>query len=61
MEEGGKWRWREEVAPSEVPYIQVVTSKGSLKCRILISAVGALHKPSLPDLPGTQDFKGGRS
>ena len=37
---------------------KVVTSKGSLKCKILISACGALHKPSLPSIDGIQSFKG---
>ena len=37
---------------------KVVTSKGTLKCKILISACGALHKPSLPSIGGIQDFKG---
>ena len=37
---------------------QVVTSEGSLTCRIIISAVGALHKPRLPDIPGQDKFEG---
>ena len=37
---------------------KVVTSKGTLKCKILISACGALHKPSLPSMDGIQSFKG---
>ena len=37
---------------------KVVTSKGSLMCKILISACGALHKPSLPNIDGIQSFKG---
>ena len=37
---------------------KVVTSKGLLKCKILISACGALHKPSLPNIDGIQNFKG---
>ena len=45
--------WREEEA-----VWKVVTNKGALKCRILISACGALHKPALPSIAGIQNFKG---
>ena len=36
----------------------VVTNKGMVRCRILVSACGALHKPSLPSIPGIQSFSG---
>ena len=45
--------WKEEEGAWKV-----VTNKGTLKCRILVSASGALHKPLLPSIDGIQDFKG---
>ena len=36
----------------------VMTNKGMVRCRILVSACGALHKPSLPSIPGIQSFSG---
>ena len=29
-----------------------------MRCRILVSAVGALHKPVIPGIPGTATFAG---
>lgn len=29
-----------------------------MRCRILVSAVGALHKPVIPRIPGTATFAG---
>ena len=37
---------------------KVVTNRGTLKCRFLISACGALHKPVMPNISGINDFKG---
>lgn len=45
--------WKEDEA-----VWKVVTTKGTIKCRLLISAVGALHKPLLPGVPGTSTFQG---
>merc|ERR1711915_26553 len=45
--------WKEEEGAWKV-----VTNKGTLKCRILVSASGALHKPLHPSIDGIQDFKG---
>src|SRR4029079_5376526 len=39
--------WQVEINGSEL-----------LQTRILVSGVGALHMPSLPDLPGLEDFEG---
>ena len=38
---------------------EVNTATETLRCKILISAVGALHKPSLPDISGVDSFEGG--
>ena len=51
-------RVRSAVWKEEEGMWKVVTSKGSLKCKILISACGALHKPSLPSIGGIQSLKG---
>jgi len=37
---------------------KVVTNQGVLKCRILISACGALHQPLLPQIEGIHKFRG---
>jgi len=37
---------------------EVQTSKGAYRARVLVSAVGALCEPSLPDIPGLGDFDG---
>merc|ERR1712156_1049935 len=37
---------------------EVTTDRETLRCKILISAVGALHKPKLPDIPGVGTFDG---
>ena len=37
---------------------KVLTNRGAVQCRILLSATGALHKPVLPDIDGCQDFRG---
>jgi cation diffusion facilitator CzcD-associated flavoprotein CzcO len=34
------------------------TSSGPIECRYLIAGAGPLHEPSIPDLPGLQDFQG---
>ena len=36
----------------------VTTDQGMIKSRILVSAMGGLHIPSLPDLPGLDHFAG---
>jgi len=36
----------------------IVTNKGEMKCRILISACGALHKPITPEIEGAEQFRG---
>ena len=46
--------WLEETRDWEVS-----TANETLRCKILISAVGALHKPNLPDIPGVGAFDGG--
>ncbi len=40
-------RWRVEVGDTD-----------GLDCRILVAGVGALHQPSMPDLPGLDTFAG---
>jgi len=45
--------WIEETKDWEVN-----TATQTLRCKILISAVGALHKPSLPDIRGVGSFEG---
>ncbi|WP_232631009.1 flavin-containing monooxygenase [Methylobacterium sp. Leaf118] len=37
---------------------RIETDRGSLSARILVTAVGALHHPALPDLPGLASFSG---
>jgi len=37
---------------------RVETSNGEVSCRFLVSAVGQLHHPKFPDIPGRKDFKG---
>ena len=32
--------------------------QGEMKCRILISACGALHKPITPEIEGAEQFRG---
>ncbi|MBF6275472.1 MULTISPECIES: NAD(P)/FAD-dependent oxidoreductase [Nocardia] len=46
-------RWNEEQARWEVQ-----TSKGAFTADILVSAVGALCEPNLPDIKGINDFRG---
>ena len=36
----------------------IETSKGSLEARVLVAAPGLLSEPSIPDLPGLEDFEG---
>ncbi|HEX6229504.1 MAG TPA: NAD(P)/FAD-dependent oxidoreductase [Solirubrobacterales bacterium] len=43
-EDAGRWR--------------VETSQGTLTARLLVSAVGGLCEPSIPELPGIEDFEG---
>lgn len=45
--------WREEEA-----VWKVVTTRGELRARILISACGALHQPVLPQISGVERFRG---
>ena len=45
--------WREEEA-----VWRVVTSRGVLQARFLISACGALHQPVLPQIAGLETFRG---
>ena len=47
--------WIEETSDWEVN-----TATETLRCKILISAVGALHKPGLPDISGVGSFEGGQ-
>ena len=51
-------RVRSAVWRSEEGVWKVVTNMGSIKCRVLISACGALHKPVLPQIEGMQRFRG---
>ncbi len=37
---------------------QIETSQGGYRAEVLISANGGLSEPSIPDLPGREDFKG---
>jgi cation diffusion facilitator CzcD-associated flavoprotein CzcO len=37
---------------------RVTTDKGVVKARVLVSAMGGLHIPALPDLPGLERFAG---
>jgi cation diffusion facilitator CzcD-associated flavoprotein CzcO len=37
---------------------EVQTSQGTLTAGVLISGMGALHEPSIPDLPGMESFEG---
>ncbi len=37
---------------------RVETTNGSFTCDVLVSAVGALCEPNLPDIPGIDDFRG---
>jgi len=45
--------WNEDTSDWEVN-----TATQTLRCKIFLSAVGALHKPSLPDIPGIGSFEG---
>src|SRR3954465_12838732 len=36
----------------------IETSKGPLEARVLVAAAGLLSEPSIPDLPGLEDFEG---
>jgi cation diffusion facilitator CzcD-associated flavoprotein CzcO len=38
----------------------VATNRGTIRARVLISAMGALHEPRLPELPGAERFQGPR-
>jgi len=46
--------WEEEEGEWKV----VTSTGGVVRCRILVSAVGALHKPVIPGIPGTATFAG---
>jgi cation diffusion facilitator CzcD-associated flavoprotein CzcO len=37
---------------------RVETSQGTIRTRILISALGGLHVPKYPDIPGLENFRG---
>jgi cation diffusion facilitator CzcD-associated flavoprotein CzcO len=39
---------------------RVTTSAGVVKARVLVSAVGGLHVPAAPNLPGLETFKGAK-
>ncbi|HZX27918.1 MAG TPA: GNAT family N-acetyltransferase, partial [Telluria sp.] len=39
-------------------YWTVRTSRGEMSCKVLVSASGALSRPSIPDLPGLASFEG---
>lgn len=47
-------RWDEEAAVWHL----ILADATRLDCRSLISAVGALSRPSIPDLPGMEEFAG---
>ena len=37
---------------------QVRTAQGPMAAKVLVTCIGALGRPSIPDLPGLQDFEG---
>ena len=50
-------RWL-ELSQIHFHFLCIFAIQGEMKCRILISACGALHKPITPEIEGAEQFRG---